>query len=118
VYETVNLRLRTGRVPIPDLVVVTPVDRNQLFVDVDACRLVCEILSPSNPATDRVLKMHYYAEAGIAWYLLVDPGPEPTLRLYRLDGSHYVEHAVGRPGDPLVLTEPVHATIDPADLDS
>jgi Uma2 family endonuclease len=116
VYEAVNLRLKPGRIPIPDLVIVTAVDQDQLIINATLCRLICEIISPSNPATDRVLKMHYYAEAGIPWYLLVDPEPEITLRLYRLDGQRYVEHAVGRPGDPLTLTEPIEATVDPATL--
>jgi Uma2 family endonuclease len=117
VYEAINLRLKPGRIPIPDLVITTRIDSKQLIVDADACRLVCEIISPSNPATDRVLKMHYYAEAGIAWYLLVDPEPELTLRLYRLNGTRYAEHAVGRPGEPLKLTHPVHVVIDPSTLD-
>ena len=34
---------------------------------------VCEILSPSNEAHDRVTKRRLYAEHGIAHYWLVDP---------------------------------------------
>jgi Uma2 family endonuclease len=117
VYEAVNLRLKPGRIPIPDLVITTPVDQDQLIIDATSCRLICEIVSPSNPATDRVLKMHYYADAGIPWYLLVDPKPEIVLRLHRLDGQRYVQHGVGRAGDPLTLTEPIEATVDPATLD-
>jgi Uma2 family endonuclease len=117
VYEAINLRLKPGRIPIPDLVIVDPVDRDELIIDSVACRLVCEIVSPSNPATDRVLKMHYYAEASIPWYLLVDPEPELTLRLYRAEGRKYLEYATGRPGEPLKLTDPVHVTLDPATLD-
>jgi Uma2 family endonuclease len=116
VYEAINLRLRPGRVLIPDLVLVRPIDRRQPIVDAASCALVCEIVSPSNPATDRVLKMHYYAEAGIASYLLVEPDPVLTLRLYRLENCRYVERALARPGEELKLTEPVHAVLDPATL--
>jgi Uma2 family endonuclease len=114
--ETVNLRLRPNRITIPDLVIITnEVDMERVMVDAEAVRLVCEITSPSNAAVDRVLKMHYYAEAGIPWYLLVaqDTG---TVRLYRLTGSTYSEHAVAEPGQALQLTEPVAAVIEPAEL--
>jgi Uma2 family endonuclease len=117
VYEAVNLRLRTGRITIPDVVIIDPVDRRKSIIDVPACHLVCEIVSPSNPAADRVLKMHYYAQAGIPWYLLVDPEPEIMLTLYRLEGDKYIEVAGGVPGESITLTEPVRVTIDPADLD-
>jgi Uma2 family endonuclease len=116
-YETINLRLRPNRIPIPDLVIVTPVDPDATVIDATACRLVCEILSPHNPAADRVLKMYYYAEAGIPWYLLVEPKPKLTLRLFKLTGDSYVEQGVGRPGEPLHLTDPVVVDLDPADLD-
>jgi Uma2 family endonuclease len=78
-------------------------------------RAASEITSPSNAAYDRLLKMPHYAEAGIPWYLLVDPGLSQLL-LFRLDGQRYVQHAEGKPGHPLVMTEPVAVEIDPAAL--
>lgn len=114
--ETVNLRLRPNRITIPDLVIITTdVDLDRLMVEAGAVRLVCEITSPSNAAVDRVLKMHYYAEAGIPWYLLIahDTG---VVSLYRLSGSTYSEHAVAEPGEALQLTEPIIATIKLAEL--
>ncbi|MBO0867510.1 MAG: Uma2 family endonuclease [Micromonosporaceae bacterium] len=117
VYEAINVRLRTGRIPIPDLAIVETIDPEEPVVDVAAVRLVCEIVSPGNPAVDRVLKMQLYAEAGIGWYLLVESEPKSiALRLFRLEGSHYAEHAAGVPGIPLEMTEPVAVTIDPASL--
>ncbi len=116
VYEAVNVRLRRGRIPIPDLVISEPVEPDTSVADASIVRLVCEIVSPGNPANDRVLKMHYYAEAGIDWYLLVEQEPELTLRLYGLDDEKYVERGVGRAGEPLCLTEPVRVDLDPAVL--
>ncbi|MEO3743780.1 Uma2 family endonuclease [Plantactinospora sp. B5E13] len=115
VLEAVNVRLRTGRIPIPDLVIVEDINFDELVVDAGAVRLVCEITSPSNAATDQVLKMHYYATAAIPWYLLVEQDTG-TLRLHRLDGAHYVEHAIVKPGEVLRLTEPVTAEIRPEEL--
>jgi Uma2 family endonuclease len=116
VYEAVNLRLRSGRIPIPDLVLVTPVDEWTSIIESASCELVCEIVSPSNPAADKVLKMHYYAKAGIPWYLLVDTDPEIVLTLYRAEGDKYIAVAGGVPGERITLTEPVRITLDPADL--
>lgn len=117
VYEAVNVRLRSGRIPIPDIVVVEPVDPHEPVIDASAVRMVVEIVSPSNAGTDRLLKMHYYADAGIPWYLLVEPEDDtPVLRLFGLDRDRYVARATGRPGEPLALTEPVEVTIDPDDL--
>jgi Uma2 family endonuclease len=115
VVEAVNVRLRTGRVFIPDLVLVPDVEQST-FEATDVI-LVCEIVSPSNAGTDRVLKFHLYAEAGIPWYLLVEPdGESLALTLYRLDGGGYVERAVAKGGQSLVMTEPINVTIDPARL--
>ena len=113
-YLAVNVRLRSGRIAIPDLVVTEPVAADTIVVEAALLRLVCEITS-TNAANERVLKMHYYAAARIPWYLLVDPDPL-VLRLYRLDGDRYVEHAAAKFGETLTLTEPVDAAIDTAPL--
>jgi Uma2 family endonuclease len=115
VLEAVNVRLREGRIPIPDLVITTMINLDDSVIEADSVRLVCEIVSPSNAATDKVLKMHYYATAGIPWYLLVEQDTG-ALHLYELTGSHYVERSVTKPGDTLRLTDPVEVTIFPADL--
>jgi hypothetical protein len=59
--------------------------------------------------------MHFYAEAGIPWYLLVEQ-ETATLHLYELAGSTYVEHSVTSLGQQLQLTEPIAATISPEKL--
>jgi Uma2 family endonuclease len=111
VYEAINVRLKPGRVPIPDLVLTSPVDPDTLVVDATDIALICEITSPSNASHDRVLRMHQYAEAGIPWYLLIDPDTSQLL-LFQRDGQRYVLHAEGKPGHPLLLTEPVAVEID------
>lgn len=115
VLEAVNVRLKSGRIPIPDLVITGDIDLHELVIDGRDVKFVCEIISPSNASTDQVLKMHYYATARIPWYLVIEPEPT-TLRLYRLDSTHYVEHASAKPGQILRLTEPVVAEINPRDL--
>ena len=115
VHEAVNVRLQTGRIPIPDLVVTEKINFDDLVVDAEAVLLVCEIVSPSNASTDRVLKMHYYAAAHIPWYLLVEQ-ETGTLHLHGLSGEHYVEVSVAKVGDVLRLAEPLDATIAPEDL--
>jgi Uma2 family endonuclease len=115
VFEGVNVRLRSGRIPIPDLVITSDIDVDDPVVPANAVRLVCEVISPNNAAADKVLKMHYYATAGIGWYLLVEQ-ETATLHLYRLDGGTYREHSVTQVGQILRMIEPVVVDIDPAQL--
>jgi Uma2 family endonuclease len=115
VLEGVNVRLRLGRILIPDLVITEQIDLEALNVDARDVRLACEIISPSNAATDKVLKMHYYAAAGIEWYLLIEQ-ESLTLHLHRRQGGHYVEHSVASPGEVLELKEPVQVAIRPERL--
>jgi Uma2 family endonuclease len=115
VLEGVNVRLQLGRIPIPDLIISEKIDYRNPVIDASAVRFVCEIVSPSNAATDKVLKMHYYATAGIPWYLLIEQDTG-ALHLHELIGNHYVERSVTKMGEALHLTDPVDATLYPADL--
>jgi Uma2 family endonuclease len=51
---------------------------------------VCEILSPSNAATDRVTKRKLYASHGVPYYWIVDPVAR-TLEAVRLESGRWVE---------------------------
>ncbi len=70
------------------------------------------------PAKDPVLKPHLYAEAGIPWYLRVEPRtPDPPeLSLGHLAGGVYAEHARAGAGEELALPAPFGVALDPATL--
>ena len=105
-FHGINVRLKANRIVIPDLVVAAT-DEDGDVLDASDIRLVGEVTSPSNPSTDRVLKMQLYAEAGIPIYLLVDPDPAPTtVRLLRLEAGHYVQDQIVRSGERLLVDEP------------
>ncbi|MBI2389268.1 MAG: Uma2 family endonuclease [Deltaproteobacteria bacterium] len=62
---------------------------------------ICEVLSPTNEAHDRVKKRRLYAKAGVAFYWIIDPA-ERTLEALRLvdgvwvDAGSFDEEATAR----------------------
>jgi Uma2 family endonuclease len=50
---------------------------------------VCEVLSPSNPGTDRVKKLNHYHRFGVPHYWIVDP-MEESLSVFRWTPDGYL----------------------------
>jgi Uma2 family endonuclease len=74
---------------VPDLVVYERAEgvRQHTF-RADHVHLVVEILSPSDWRTDRSVKLHEYAAAGIGEYWILDLDAQ-QLSTFRLDGAAY-----------------------------
>lgn len=68
---------------------------------------VCEVLSPGTQRRDRVLKLPFYARAGISHCWLVDPLAQ-TLEVYRLSTHEWVL-AQSFGGDEAVRAQPFEA---------
>jgi len=112
--EAINVRLATGRIVIPDFV-VADTDGQGEILEAAQVALIAEVVSPGNASNDRVSKMNFYADAGIGWYLLVEQKPL-MLRLLRLDGDHYIQHAAVGAGEVLEAEEPFPFRIETASL--
>ncbi len=114
VLQDVNLRLKSGRIFQPDVVVADTDDIGNT-VEAAEVKLVAEVVSPSNAGTDRLLKPQLYAAAGIGWYLRVEqPQDTVELHLQKLDGDHYVPYLRADPGQALVSEAPFPFRLDVA----
>ena len=70
---------------------------------------VCEIISPSNAAHDRVRKRRVYARSGVPFYWIADP-VERTLEVWRLHGDAWLE--VGSYDDAVIARIPPFEAIE------
>ncbi len=115
----ITVRMAADRILIPDLVVAKGA-RVTTMTDAAEVVLVAEVTSPHNAAVDRVQKMHFYAAARIEWYLLVEPDMREyesvRLRLFRLTGEHFIEHAAAEHGETLISDSPFPIEISTVDL--
>jgi Uma2 family endonuclease len=68
---------------------------------------VCEVLSPSTEATDRIKKMRIYRREGVAHVWLIHPIAR-TLEVYRLEGGRWVQLDTFEE-DAVVRAEPFEA---------
>jgi Uma2 family endonuclease len=111
VMPGLNVGLSGGRMLIPDFTVNTAGFRG-LLLPVHDLLLAGEVLSPSTRLQDLTLKRKLYGEAGVPFYLVVDPrGGEPVATLFELDGVDYLE-AVSSEGGFLKLERPFPVTIE------
>ncbi|KOX33233.1 hypothetical protein ADK67_06615 [Saccharothrix sp. NRRL B-16348] len=111
VFPGLNVGLSGGRMLIPDVAVVVR-GRKGLLLPVEELLLTVEVLSPSTRVQDLTLKKQLYAEAGVPFYLVVDPkGGDPVATLFELDGVEYVETARSE-GGFLKLERPFPVTIE------
>ncbi|WP_248294211.1 Uma2 family endonuclease [Actinoplanes sp. TBRC 11911] len=109
VTQAGNVRLGPDRLVSPDITVRRPSKPGTRTEAADVV-MVAEITSPSNATADRRFKKLLYAEAGIGWYLLVEPDhgtyQSIFLRLLRLEDTKYVEHAFAEYGETLITDLP------------
>lgn len=108
-FEAVDVRIGAATIVCPDIA-VGKLRWEKCVNDAADVILVAEVTSPGNARWDRGQKMDRYAAARIPWHLLVEPEPRElrsvTLRLHRLDGGRYVQHAVAGPGRTLRSDDP------------
>ena len=115
IQEAMNVRLASGRIIIPDVVVHTRVGTDDTFIPAADVLMIIEIVSPSTKLVDRWLKPHMAAEAGIPYFWLVEP-EGPTVTVHELDNGSYREVATASGENRLTVTEPFPVEFRPAEL--
>jgi Uma2 family endonuclease len=107
-----NVGLPRGVLLIPDFTVTKRPDFKGLVCPAEDLLLVGEVASPSTRFKDYGVKRQRYAEAGVPFYLVVDPlEAEVTAVLYELESGEYVEAARSE-GGVLKVDRPFPVTIE------
>jgi Uma2 family endonuclease len=106
-----NVLLSDDRMLIPDFLVAV-VGEMGLLLPVADLVLAGEVVSESTRLRDLLLKRRVYAEAGVPFYLVVDPTEAVTaVTMFELDGGEYVQTASGE-GGVVKLERPFPVTIE------
>ena len=98
----------------PDVLVAPKADFTSRDLPVPPL-LAIEVLSPSTSHLDRGRKRDIYAEAGVAYYWIVDPDG-PSVTIYELIDGAYSETAHVSGHQTLTVEHPVALTLTPAAL--
>jgi Uma2 family endonuclease len=91
---------------IPDLTVWSGPQARSVWLPVTDLLLVVEIVSPGSAATDQVVKLVEYAQAGIPRYWLIDRDVAQTVTLHVLKADKTYEVAAKMPLAWLLQTAP------------
>jgi Uma2 family endonuclease len=111
VMPACNVALGDNRALIPDFAIIDQPGFEGVILSAQHHVLVGEIASPSTRVYDRTTKRALYAEAGIPFLMLVDPGDPPLAVLLELRDGEYTE--VARSSDGwLKLARPFPAVLD------
>jgi Uma2 family endonuclease len=111
VMSPVNVGLGGPRALIPDFCVIDAPGLDAVVIPARHVVLVGEIASPSTRIYDRTTKRALYAEAGIPFLMLVDPGEVPTAVLFELRDGSYTEVGSSTDGR-LEIARPIAATLE------
>ncbi|MGQ0777509.1 MAG: Uma2 family endonuclease [Pseudonocardiales bacterium] len=99
VMPEVNVALGGDRAVIPDFCVIDRPGFDGVILPARHVVLVGEIASPFTRVYDRTAKRALYAEAGIPYLLMVDPGSQPPSAVcYELCDGGYVQCARSEDG--------------------
>jgi Uma2 family endonuclease len=112
--DGVSVRVDDERCREPDAAVSCGQSSDDAALEITNAIIVVEVLSPTNPETDRTSKLADYARvASLRHYLIVDPVDRHVIH-HRLDGTDVILTRIVRTGD--LLLEPPGLSIPVADL--
>jgi Uma2 family endonuclease len=99
-----DVYLPSGDIVEPDLVFVL---REHEAVIQDWIRgvpdLLVEVLSPSHPERDLIVKRHLYARNGVGEYWIVDPA-DRSVQIFKLSGDRFEPAGYRREGQTLATS--------------
>ena len=104
VLSPMDVHLLTGDIVEPDLIFVRQENAGIIQDWVrGAPDLLVEVLSPSHPERDLIVKRNLYARNGIGEYWIVDPA-DRSVQIFQLEKGHYEPAGYRREGQLLTTS--------------